>query len=113
SVVGKMLEILSIGGSVSAPDYKIACLQAPEAMSAVEAYACNLTNKPDDPSEDRIISQAAMDRLIEYDLSMSSELYEEIQSPTVLSTGALDRMHAAMKARQVAQDYRQLRLLQM
>ncbi len=112
-IVNKMLEILGIGGVISVPDYTIACQRPATEITAEEAYACGLTNKPDTPGGDRIISQAAMDRLLEYDLMISPNLYNEIHSSSFPTEGAMDRLQVSLKARQLAQDYRQLRLLQM
>lgn len=77
----------------------------------LNGYVCSYTNTPSGGSE-RIISQAAIDRIMQYDFYMSADFYGRINSADY-NNASLDRMNVFMKTQQLAQDYRQLRLLQM
>jgi hypothetical protein len=98
--------------AVSGLDYSTFCTK--DKKTPAEEYICSYTNKPDastGDSENRIISQAAVDRIAQYDTYLSPTFYSSIQGP--LPAGALDKMEVFIKAQQLTQDYRELRMLQL
>jgi len=123
SILGFMLQIMAnSSANVLSVDADKACNtegltinkdDAPEVKSAkfINGYVCSYTNTPPAGGA-RIISQAAIDKVMQRDFYMSPNFYSEINSGAYGEAG-LDRMEVFMKAQQVAQDYRALRLLQM
>ncbi len=117
NVLKVMLESLAVNGQVSSVNYKTVCSQP--TLTQLEAYVCNYTNIPDpnDPNPlmrtTRIISQASMDRILQYDYYLSPNFYATINSPSTPVKGGLDRMEVLMMAQQLSQDYYFLRMLQM
>ena len=118
-VLGALLTSLAATGDVSTIDYKNLCTR--NKLNMIEAYVCNLTNlpakDPNDPnapvSTDRIISQAAIDRVMQYDYYMSPLFYNSINSPAINPRGSMERIEVLQLAQQLTQDYYFLRLLQM
>lgn len=76
----------------------------------IAAYVCSMGAKANDGT--RIISQAALDRIMQHDMYLSGDFYERINSREYNGL-SMDKMQVFMKAQQIAQDYRQLKLLQM
>lgn len=74
-------------------------------------YLCSYVTPPTAGSNS-IISQAAIDRIMQHDFYMSSRFYNDINSIDYNKT-SMERMEVFMKAQQLAQDYRQLHLLKM
>jgi hypothetical protein len=109
TVLGVLLKILAPSGEISSLSYEDVCSQTQ--LTAMEAYACSFTNKPQDGAP-RIISQASIDKIMQYDFMLSSDFYNNINS-SAYSSKSVERVEAFLKAQQVAQDYRALRLLQM
>ncbi len=111
---GTVLELLLTGlmpsGQVSSTDYEDVCSN--DQLTDVEAYACSFTNKPSGNGAPRVISQAAIDKIIQNDYMLSLDFYDKINSSTY-SKASMERLNVFMKAQQLAQDYRALRLLQM
>lgn len=108
-----LLFMLAPSNQITSQDYRRICAN-PDA-NPIEKYICTLTGEPmgGDAGGQRAISQAALDKIMQYDLMLSNNFYSEIQSPAYQASGSIEKMEVFLKAQQVTQDYRQLRLLQM
>lgn len=95
---------------ISGLNYMNICKKS--APNPMERYVCSFTSAPDENGQ-RIISQAALDKIMQYDFVLSPQFLGEINSQADTATGPVERMEVFLKAQQVSQDYRQLRLLQM
>jgi len=84
------------------------CTEAQKAsMSIPEQYACSYKAAIGDKS---LLSQSAIDRIFQYDYLLSGSFYKQINSG---GTNSARKVQVWLKAQQLAQDYRGLRLLQM
>ena len=122
-VLGIMLKILAkSSGTVSTTDIIQACdtknlvindsdNATVRASKTINNYVCSHTNTPTGGGP-RIISLAAIDKVMQHDIYLSPNFYDEINAG-YNNDASLARMEVFIKAQQVAQDYRALRLLQM
>lgn len=120
-----ILQILAPSGDITRAYYAEACLKPEDKATPPEVYktpseiyACNLTSvsntlKDKDGKPKRVVSQAALDKIIQFDLMLSPLFYNQINGSEVSALGGMERLDVFIKAQQLAQDYRALRLLQM
>lgn len=109
-VLATLFKILIPSGQISSTNYKKICVDTKPADRAVpENYVCSMALSLD--KDTTLVSQASIDKIFQYDYLLSSEFYTHINSGS--STGNMDKVQVYLKAQQLAQDYRALRLLQM
>lgn len=94
------------GGSVS---YKEACIDHKNA-TAVDVYVCSHASTMGGTKG--LMSESAFEKIFDFDYLMSWDFYSDLNQPGT-SLGSIDKLAVVLKARQLAQDYRALRLLQM
>jgi hypothetical protein len=89
------------------------CAKDEDKQTPFEKTACSYTSDPSSPGGERIISQAAIDRVTQYDLYFSPRFFQIVRDPQNAGTGPLNKIQVVLKAQQLAQDYQHLRMLQM
>lgn len=108
-----MLSILVPTGDVTSTNYTIACADNMPKTPPVQ-YVCGLVlSQASNGVTKGFISQAAIDRILDFDYMLSTELYDHIYDVDFVSSNSDLKTEVWLKAQQVAQDYRGLRLLQM
>jgi hypothetical protein len=108
-----LLKVLVPSGEVTSLNYQTACSDSNQRTMAAY-YACSMTAPPlSDKGDSRLISQTALNRILQFDYMLSSDFYRQINSPALSATGGVDKVAVYLKAQQLAQEYRALRLLQM
>lgn len=124
TALGFMFRILANSSPfVMSPDPNVACSAEnltysqddPDELKGIKfmnGYVCSFTSAPVQGTGERYVSQAAIDRIMQHDFYLSSDFYGTINSSS-FNEASMDKMEVFMKAQQLAQDYRQLRLLQM
>lgn len=82
-----------------------------KAVKFMNSYVCSYTSQPLEGGK-RIISQAAIDKIMQHDFYLSPTFYGNINA-SYNNQYSIEKMEVFMKAQQVVQDYQALRLLQM
>jgi len=99
----------STGQVTPVDDYKVFCSNKDNIKDLPAlTYACSMTAQVGDAN---LTSQTSIDKAFQYDYMLSGEFYNSINKAEV--HGQLDKEQVWLKAQQVAQDYKALRLLQM
>jgi len=104
-----LLTILAPSNTISSLNYEKVCTKPK--LNKLEVYVCSFTSEPIQGGK-RIISQAALDKIMQFDLVLSPMFFSAINSQAYTASGPIEKMEVFLKAQQVAQDYNQLRLLQ-
>jgi hypothetical protein len=115
AVLSLLFNSLGNTGQVSSSNYKEACKQNIADMvkdAPLNAYVCSYTNLAAD-GQDRVISQAAIDRIMQRDLMMSPFFMQQVQSPDFNAQGPINKMNAYLATVKVAQLYDQLQAIKM
>ena len=106
-VIELLLSSLVATGQVSSTDASELCTQDAAKLTGPEQYACSLSTTI---GGEQVVSQGTIDKVLQYDHLLSNEFYTSINKG---GTGSAKRTQVWLKAQQLAQDYRALRLLQM
>lgn len=89
------------------------CARENDELSLFENMLCSYTSKPTTSGGERFISQAALDRILQFDIYLTPNFYKSIRDPQYAADGPIDQINVLLKAQQLAQDYQHLRMLQM